>query len=534
MQELFSLAIGLGFVVGTVRAQSLMYVDADAPGPIHDGLSWCSAYVDLSVALLDATDGLEIRVAEGAYTPDRTGLSHGREATFKIPPGVKIAGGYAGCGSPDAEERDPALHETILSGDLDRDDHTGGDPSENSYHTVWASNSGVLTFFPTVIEGFTITAGHAGGLVFPTGHSAGGGIHTIGNVTVTDCVISNNRATIGGGMFNLEGSPIITGCTFRNNEAVWGGALALYGFPATDGTVHAGQAGIVAHGDPQLAGCVFVDNRATDSAGALWVHGFQKNPTIVDCVFSHNLAGSDGGALFAQGTVHRLYNCLFGGNQAGERGGAVFVLQDVNLRNCTFADNLAASGGGLYTATLVRSSLTNCILWGNAANDGNDETAQADGEQPLVDHACIQGWTGAWGGDANSGADPLFVPGPGGCYYLSQVGAGQPLNSPCVDAGSISAAAAGLHLTSTRFDEVGDSGMVDLGYHFRITGREFVMGDSDADGLVDMNDFAKFQTCFAGDGGTLAPPCCRTFDLYLDGTVDSGDFVEFLTVFAGD
>ena len=64
--------------------------------------------------------------------------------------------------------------------------------------------------------------------------------------------------------------------------------------------------------------------------------------------------------------------------------------------------------------------------------------------------------------------DPLFVSGPGliGDYYLSQIAAGQGADSPAVNAGSQTAAAANLTHRVTRTDEQGDQGSVDLGYHY--------------------------------------------------------------------
>ncbi|HSD84453.1 MAG TPA: hypothetical protein VLG46_11365, partial [Anaerolineae bacterium] len=59
-----------------------IYVDADAPGPVHDGLSWTTAYTDLQDALITATFGSEIWVAEGIYMPSDAADP---AATFELP-----------------------------------------------------------------------------------------------------------------------------------------------------------------------------------------------------------------------------------------------------------------------------------------------------------------------------------------------------------------------------------------------------------------------------------------------------------------
>jgi hypothetical protein len=63
-------------------------------------------------------------------------------------------------------------------------------------------------------------------------------------------------------------------------------------------------------------------------------------------------------------------------------------------------------------------------------------------------------------------ADPLFVAGPKGFYYLSQTASGQPYNSPCMDTGSDLASKLGMDIYWTRTDGVPDSGIVDMGFHY--------------------------------------------------------------------
>ena len=48
------------------RADGPIYVDRDAPGPTHDGLSWATAYTDVQDGLDAALPGDELWVAEGS------------------------------------------------------------------------------------------------------------------------------------------------------------------------------------------------------------------------------------------------------------------------------------------------------------------------------------------------------------------------------------------------------------------------------------------------------------------------------------
>jgi len=62
----------------------------------------------------------------------------------------------------------------------------------------------------------------------------------------------------------------------------------------------------------------------------------------------------------------------------------------------------------------------------------------------------------------NIDEDPLFIKG----YYLSQVAAGQLVDSPAVNTGSDLASVFGMDIYTTRTDTVPDSGIVDMGYHY--------------------------------------------------------------------
>jgi hypothetical protein len=167
------------------------------------------------------------------------------------------------------------------------------------------------------------------------------------------------------------------------------------------------------------------------------------------------------------------------------------------VENCTISMNLTAGGSGgwglpgpygedgsAYGAGIFvdNASVSNCIIWGNY------------GVEDIYGLAVVtfSDVGGGWPGEDNIDADPCFVSGPDGDYYLSQVSAGQAVDSPCVDAGSDLAANLGMDTLITRADEVGDSGIVDMGYHHPISGPEPIPGDMDEDFDVDGDDYTLF------------------------------------------
>ncbi|MEL6796567.1 MAG: hypothetical protein AAFO89_07050, partial [Planctomycetota bacterium] len=96
------------FALGaTAQNDGIVYVDDDA-APGGNGESWNTAYRFLQDALYPSDDVAElvaeIRVAGGVYLPDRSELSPNgtgaRTASFVLPDGVSILGGFAGLADP--------------------------------------------------------------------------------------------------------------------------------------------------------------------------------------------------------------------------------------------------------------------------------------------------------------------------------------------------------------------------------------------------------------------------------------------------
>lgn len=528
---------------GLAQAQTVIYVDQNADQEPHDGSSWCRAYLELSEVLPAGSDTV-VRVANGTYLPDPTGLGDPREATFQLANGVTIQGGYAGC-NDGGDLRDVALYQTILSGDLNGDDQPDwGNRTDNSYHVVTGSGTDTTA----VLDGFTITGGYANG-AWP--HTMGGGMRNYGaggSPTVTNCTFLGNSATDnGGGMHNSSGSsPTLTSCQFINNEGgIRGGGLrnnntsnpmltncTFYGNTAESG---AGMFNDY-ESNPILSHCTFIGNSATITGGAMR-NGYNSHPTLNHCTFIGNSAVSGGGMYNHQSSGPTLTNCTFSGNTASSGGAGGGVVNDhdciatlancvfvgnsapwaggvcnwhnstITLANCTFAGNLATTGNG---AAIGCDSVShespgiviaaNCIMW-----DGGNELWNADGSAITVSYSCIQG---CYDGTGNMDADPRFVDGagPDGLFGTDDDDLRLRLVSPCVDVGDNSAVPPGISTDRTgnpRFvdaPQTPDTGqgtppLVDMGaYEFQPA----AMADFDGDGDVDMDDCAFFQQQFTG------------------------------------
>jgi predicted outer membrane repeat protein len=377
---------------------------------------------------------------------------------------------------------------------------------------------------------------------------AGGGMHNWhSSPRVTDCTFSGNTAAAAGGMCNLDDSnPIVTSCTFSGNTALNGGGMYNeYSNPSVTGCTFSGNSAPYAGGgvlnkysDPTVINCSFDGNSVYVFGGGM--ANEYSSPTLANCTFDQNTVrfGGGGGGMANYRSNPTVTNATFSGNTAPHANGGGICNDDSSssVTNCTFSGNRAANGAAIacdsvqpqYPSTI---ELVNCILW-----DGGDQVWNNDNSSITITFSDVQG---GWPNDdcpveypdCNFDADPLFVPGPEGCYYLSQTAAGQPIDSPCLDAGSDTAENLALDTLTTRSDEVGDAGVVDMGYHYPVTGQPLIMGDYNRDLVVDLADFAALQNCFTGEGPTDVTPCCRIFDFEPDNDVDLDDYDQFEVAF---
>jgi len=376
LNTILTVLVCLFAMAGTGNAKTI-YVDCDAAGA-NDGSSWPDAYDYLQDALMFATAGDEIRVAQGVYRPDDFVLSKrpnlGREETFQLKNGVILKGGYAGSGQPDPNARDIELYETVLSGDRDENDveiyyawNLIDEPTraENSNHVVTGSG----TDANAVLDGFTIKGGQADSA---PPHSQGGGMNNDhGSPTVTDCIFTQNAALDGGGVGNYYGNPTLNNCTFSENSSFWGTGSGAGG----------GMSNF--YGTPVLTGCVFIGN-SSDRGGGIYNNANSSvcdgnSPTLVNCTFRANYAYWDGGGMSNNYDSPMVVNCTFIGNSAGcfgygTGGGAISGNQTIaTLINCTFSGNSADSYGGAIIfgeIPYATSRMVNCIFWDNDADEG--------------------------------------------------------------------------------------------------------------------------------------------------------------------
>ena len=417
---------------GATGSGTIWYVDDD--GAAGNGCTnWGDACPDLQTALgaADPLGGDQIWVAAGTYAP--AGPAGNRGATFQLIDDTAVYGGFFGTpgteGVFNARDPDPATNGTTLTGDLNGDDQTGGDNSENSYHVVTGSGTGETT----VLDGLTITAGNADaqmgpGFCFedvpgapctedgdcisgPCVHQddIGAGMIVVGgSPTVSNCTFSGNRAqSAGGGMYNGSSGLTITRCTFSSNEIAdlldggAGGMCNNFGSTSKvrnctfsgNSAAHAGGMGNLNGSTPEVSACIFTSNVARLGGG---MYSNDSSPIVRDTTFNKNIASYGGGLFDSDQSSSKLFNCTFtgnavvnagggmfvwaestlevtnsrfSGNSAGLHGGGILVWLDgtVTVTNCTFSRNVCdVVGGGMkLDGGGSTSTVTNCVFWEN-------------------------------------------------------------------------------------------------------------------------------------------------------------------------
>ena len=212
------------------------------------------------------------------------------------------------------------------------------------------------------LVGLTITKGMVTGSVY------GGGIYNEGTLAVTSCVITNNSAERGGGIFNYGGTLTVTGCIITENSAGRGGGIRIQSGTSTvtDSTISKNKAtsenggGIDKenYASATVIGCEIIDNWAAKDGGGVYGASV-RNSTVAG-----NAAGGSGGGIY-NGSVT---NCTVTGNSAYS-GGGISGISNYTVTNCTITGNTASStGGGISSGS--RITVTNSTISGNSANTG--------------------------------------------------------------------------------------------------------------------------------------------------------------------
>jgi predicted outer membrane repeat protein len=255
----------------------------------------------------------------------------------------------------------------------------------------------------TVISGITVINGYYTS-------SGGGMICSSASPLIVNCVFRDCGSSLGGAVNCSNGShPTFERCVIHQNQAAWGGGLYCD------------------NSSPYLKGCTITDNTTKPGngmGGGIYCRN-SSNPVIHNCQFANNSTNYHGGAIYIRDSAADIVNCIINGNDARYAGGIyISNCNPVTITNCTIYGNITwtvfQAGIQSYSST---TAITNCILWNN---DNGPLIPVSGGSGVTATYSDIMG---GYPGTGNINSDPLFVNASAGDFHLTST-------SPCINAGT--------------------------------------------------------------------------------------------------
>ena len=254
----------------------------------------------------------------------------------------------------------------------------------NVYNSVIASNEAVNSIYQGCCSGLNGGASVGGGIDNESGfvslvdsqisqntsNTGGGGIHSSGTLSLSDCTVIGNQiqaphglGAVGGGLAVDSGSLQITDSMIQGNQVQGGSDTGYFPLPpgvtqTLDGSPGFGGGLSVVNATASISRVTIAGNSAAGAGGGLWYEpwGWEVGEG----------GESDGGGLFFAGSSLSVVNCTLSGNTAsgGDGGGYGLPLYPPvtdGLGGTSFGGGIGLSGSGTFA---------NDTIVGNSASGG--------------------------------------------------------------------------------------------------------------------------------------------------------------------
>lgn len=241
----------------------------------------------------------------------------------------------------------------------------------------------------------------------------GGGIRSLGTLTLTNVAVLSNTTPVRGGGVYVEGESWIVNGRFENNRALGGtgGGLQSNGralvtgtqFISNTSTAQGGGAHIVTYS--VVRDVHFEHNRSLlANGGGLYASGIV---TLVNASVISNTAFSDGGGMLAFGQAH-VYNSRFIDNVCADQGGGMYVGSFLTLKQSVFVGNRGGRGGAIFHGALI-GLLENSLLAENTATNAGDQLFLNSTYPVTLNYVTAVGTTGGMGTGIHVTNTPLLI-----------------------------------------------------------------------------------------------------------------------------
>jgi parallel beta-helix repeat protein len=159
---------------------------------------------------------------------------------------------------------------------------------------------------------------------------------------------------------------------------------------------------------PTLIDCTFRQNRAARFGGGIYIdYGSNSQILLIGCTFIENKATTGAGIFNSTANDLALIDCLFEYNAASDCGGGIANLQgDVEMTSCSFVGNAARVGAGMYGRD-SNTHLVDCRFTRNvASNSGGglrqDGTPETGGASLTLEDCLFEENFSTYGGALNT------------------------------------------------------------------------------------------------------------------------------------
>lgn len=235
-------------------------------------------------------------------------------------------------------------------------------------------STGVVTINNSTLQNSSVTRG---GAFYLTGAAIGnvtnstiyncdasefGGalyIASTAHANITNSTLTQNvSGRFGGAIFVNQGSATINGSIISNNTATVGGGIYF----------NTGTSFTIANTD--IIGNESIEPNDTRGAGGVLI-----NPDVIGSFtggsVANNTALKNGGGLYINQRSQIAFNhVLLTGNTTSVNGGAIFanINSVINIIDCEVADNIASNGAGLFINSNATITLSLSRIFANQAN----------------------------------------------------------------------------------------------------------------------------------------------------------------------
>ena len=316
--------------------------------------------------------------------------------------------------------------------------------------------------------------------------------------------------------------------TYQDSTDIIEGFTLYEGYVLAAWEFHGGGAICCDDASPKILNNVITNNHVDEShGGAIFL--YNSNSQVIGNVIKNNFATFSGfpgsicgGGIFTYSSSSLIKDNIIRNNyvattdlETSAIGGGIcayfsdaIIINNLIMGNDAYGGGLQSLGGGIFLDPVSPfSKVTNNVIFDNNADRGSGincnwaelrnniivDNSQEGVRSHWPTHTSIIMFNNVWGNPINFvnctpgvgntswgfnlngtacdscyniSEDPVFTSYLEDDFFLSQIEAGQNVQSPCVDAGSGVPADFGLENYTTRTDLICDEGIVDMGFHY--------------------------------------------------------------------